>query len=289
MKYIYKGIKDFNLDHIFDCGQCFRWTKQEDGSYTGIAFGRVVNMQVAGDNKDELVIDGCCEEDFNNIWWPYLDMGRDYGAVKVTLAEGDDIMARAIESGTGIRILKQDLWETMVSFIISQNNNIPRIKGCIEKLAKLAGEKAGEYGGEEYYNLPTPEVLSKMTAEDLAPIRLGYRAPYLIETARQVISKGGMDAVAAELAAIDNPDEACEYLRQFQGIGPKVASCIALFGLARLDAFPIDVWVRRVMNRLYNIEEKDIKGMSAYAKEHFGPSGGIAQQYLFYYIRGLEE
>ena len=289
MKYIYKGIKDFDLDHIFDCGQCFRWTKQEDGSYTGIAFGRVVNMQVAGDNKDELVIDGCCEEDFNNIWWTYLDMGRDYGAVKVTLAEGDDIMARAIESGTGIRILKQDLWETMVSFIISQNNNIPRIKGCIEKLAKLAGEKAGEYGGEEYYNLPTPEVLSKMTAEDLAPIRLGYRAPYLIETARQVISKGGMDAVAAELAAIDNPDEACEYLRQLQGIGPKVASCIALFGLARLDAFPIDVWVRRVMNRLYNIEEKDIKGMSAYAKEHFGENGGIAQQYLFYYIRGLEE
>lgn len=289
MKYIYKGIKDFDLDHIFDCGQCFRWTKQEDGSYTGIAFGRVVNMQVAGDNKDELVIDGCCEEDFNNIWWTYLDMGRDYGAVKVTLAEGDDIMARAIESGTGIRILKQDLWETMVSFIISQNNNIPRIKGCIEKLAKLAGEKAGEYGGEEYYNLPTPEVLSKMTAEDLAPIRLGYRAPYLIETAKQVISKGGMAVVAAELAAIDNPDEACEYLRQFQGIGPKVASCIALFGLARLDAFPIDVWVRRVMNRLYNIEEKDIKGMSAYAKEHFGENGGIAQQYLFYYIRGLEE
>ena len=137
MKYIYKGIKDFDLDHIFDCGQCFRWTKQEDGSYTGIAFGRVVNMQVAGDNKDELVIDGCCEEDFNNIWRPYLDMDRDYSAVKVTLAEGDDIMARAIESGTGIRILKQDLWETMVSFIISQNNNIPRIKGCIEKLAKL--------------------------------------------------------------------------------------------------------------------------------------------------------
>lgn len=289
MKYIYKGIKDFDLDHIFDCGQCFRWTKQEDGSYTGIAFGRVVNMQVAGDNKDELVIDGCCEEDFNNIWRPYLDMDRDYGAVKVTLAEGDDVMVRAIEAGAGIRILKQDLWETMVSFIISQNNNIPRIKGCIEKLAKLAGEKAGEYGGAEYYNIPSPETLAQMTVEDLAPIRLGYRAPYLIETAQQVLAKGGMDAVAAELAAIDNPDEACEYLRQFQGIGPKVASCIALFGLARLDAFPIDVWVRRVMNRLYNIEEKDIKGMSAYAKEHFGENGGIAQQYLFYYIRGLEE
>lgn len=289
MKYIYKGIKDFNLDHIFDCGQCFRWMRQEDGSYTGIAFGRVVNMQVGGPENDELIIDGCCEEDFINIWRPYLDLDRDYGAVKTVLAGGDPVMARAIESGAGIRILKQDLWETMVSFIISQNNNIPRIKGCIENLCRLAGAKAGEYNGTEYYNIPAPEAMAALTLEDLAPVRLGYRAPYLIETARQVLAKGGMEVVAAELAAIADPDEACEYLRQFQGVGPKVASCIALFGLARLDAFPIDVWVRRVMNRLYAIDEKDVKAMNDYARKHFGENGGIAQQYLFYYIRGLEE
>ena len=288
MKYIYKGIRDFNLDHIFDCGQCFRWSRQEDGSYTGIAFGRVVNMQVAGKNHDELIIDGADEKDFEAIWRPYLDIDRDYSAIKEVLAGGDPVMALAIESGAGIRILKQDLWETMVSFIISQNNNIPRIKGCIESLCKLWGEKAGEYGGVQYYSLPAPEVLAALTAEDLAPVRLGYRAPYLIETARQVLERGGMEAVAAELATAKTPDEACEYLQQFQGIGPKVASCIALFGLARLDAFPIDVWVRRVMNRLYAFEEKDIKGMSAYARKHFGQNGGIAQQYLFYYIRGLE-
>lgn len=290
-KYIYKGIKDFDLDHIFDCGQCFRWTRQDNGSYTGIAFGRVVNMQVsrAEDGVHQLEIDGCSEEDFNNIWYDYLDMARDYGVVKDILAEGDPVMAKAIETGTGIRILKQDLWETIVSFIISQNNNIPRIKGCIENLCRLFGEKAGEYGGTEYYNIPSPEVMASLTADDLAPVRLGYRALYLIETARQVLAKGGMETVSAELGAAATPDEACEYLRQFQGVGPKVASCIALFGLARLDAFPIDVWVRRVMNRLYAIDEKDVKAMSAYARENFGENGGIAQQYLFYYIRGLDE
>ena len=287
-KYIYKGIKDFNLDHIFDCGQCFRWTRQEDGSYTGIAFGRVVNMQVGGANQDELIIDGCCEKDFYNIWHGYLDMGRDYGNIKSVLAEQDEIMTGAIAAGEGIRILKQELWETMVSFIISQNNNIPRIKGCIENLCRLFGESAGEYNGTEYFNIPSPEKMAGLTVEDLAPCRLGYRAPYLIETARQVLAKGGIEAVEAELAAMADPDQACEYLRGFQGIGPKVASCIALFGLARLDAFPIDVWVRRVMNRLYNIEEKDVKAMSTYARDHFGENGGIAQQYLFYYIRGLE-
>lgn len=312
-KYIYEGVKDFDLDHIFDCGQCFRWSRQEDGSYTGIAMGKAVNVSLkevpAGKGSGaagaggadsacepgkcrprlDLVIDNCSEEDFEKIWRPYLDLDRDYGAIKATLAESDDVMAKAIEGGAGIRILKQELWETIVSFIISQNNNIPRIKGCIEKLAQLFGKPAGEYGGVRFYNVPSPEVMAGLTAEDLAPIRLGYRAPYLVETARQVMERGGMDAVAAELAEAQTPEEACEYLRGFQGVGPKVASCIALFGLGRLEAFPIDVWVRRVMNRLYGIDEKDIKGMNAYAAEHFGANGGIAQQYLFYYIRGLDE
>lgn len=303
-KYIYEGVKDFDLDNIFDCGQCFRWNRQPDGSYTGIAMGKAVNMSLeqgpaksradsrtegfAGTRTD-LVIDGCTEEDFEKIWRPYLDLDRDYGAVKRKLAESDQVMAKAIEGGSGIRILRQDLWETMVSFIISQNNNIPRIKGCIENLSRLFGRPAGEYDGVEYYNVPSAEVMAELTDGDLAPIRLGYRAPYLVETARQVMAKGGIEAVAAELEAAATPEEACEYLRQFQGVGPKVASCIALFGLGRLEAFPIDVWVRRVMNRLYGIDEKDIKGMNAYAAEHFGENGGIAQQYLFYYIRGLDE
>lgn len=307
-KYIYEDVKDFNLDHIFDCGQCFRWSRQPDGSYTGIAMGKPVNVSLkevpAGEGSGadvsaepdacvsprlDLVIDNCSADDFEKIWRSYLDLDRDYGAIKAALSESDEVMAKAISGGEGIRILRQELWETMVSFIISQNNNIPRIKGCIEKLARIFGEPAGEYGGVEYYNVPSPEVMAGLTAEDLAPVRLGYRAPYLVETAKQVEAKGGMDVVAAELAATGTPEEACEYLRGFQGVGPKVASCIALFGLGCLEAFPIDVWVRRVMNRLYGIDEKDIKGMNAYAAEHFGANGGIAQQYLFYYIRGLDD
>lgn len=299
-KFIYHNVKDFNTDHIFDCGQCFRWTRESDGSYTGIAFGRIVNMRYekntcgaesscTGEKEGSLIIDNCTASDFSNIWKNYLDLERDYGAIKDELSSSDDIMKEAIAGGEGIRILRQELWETMVSFIISQNNNIPRIKGCIENLCRLFGEKAGEYGGKEYYNIPSPEKLAGLKPEELCECRLGYRAPYLTETAAEVMRRGGMQTVERELAELEKPDEVIEYLRGFKGVGPKVANCIALFGLGRFDAFPVDVWVKRVMHRLYNIEENDIKKMSLYAEEHFGKNGGIAQQYLFYYIRGLEE
>ena len=158
------------------------------------------------------------------------------------------------------------------------------IKGCIESICKSFGEYIGGYEGREYYAIPTPEVMASLTVEDLGSAKLGYRAKYLIETAKQMLAEGGPEAVKARLVASSNP---IEDLQSFTGIGPKVAACISLFGLGRMDAFPIDVWMRRVMNQLYGIDEKDVKSMKEYAKEHFGEHGGIAQQYLFYYIRGL--
>lgn len=275
------GIRDFNLDHIFDCGQCFRWAKQEDGSYTGIAMNRVVNMRMSG---SDLVISGSDEADFENIWRPYLDLDRDYGEIKKILGNSDPVMKLAIGAGEGIRILKQDLWETIVSFIISQNNNIPRIKGCVEKLAECFGEeiKLSESraegipgaSGRRWYCVPDAATLAVLTAEDLAPVRLGYRTRYLVESARQVCEKG-LPTNLAELT-------------ELTGVGPKVANCINLFGLGEFSSFPIDVWVKRVMHRLYGFEEKDVRGMASFAQESFGDLGGIAQQYLFYYIRGLE-
>lgn len=283
MEYIIEGVKDFNTDHIFDCGQCFRWQRQEDGSYIGPAMGRVVKISYA---DRQLIIDNCGKEDFENIWKKYLDLDTDYGLIKEKLSAEDQIMQAASEYGYGIRILRQDFWETVVSFIISQNNNIPRIKGCIESICEKFGEHAGEYDGKEYYSIPSPEKLASLTIEDLAPCRLGYRAPYLVKMAQQFVDRGGPDVVEAELKNAEDPIQA---LQQFCGIGPKVAACISLFGLGRMDAFPIDVWMRRVMNRLYDIDEKDVKAMKDYAKKHFGENGGIAQQYLFYYIRGLDK
>ncbi len=308
MKYIIEKVKDFHPDHIFDCGQCFRWERQNDGSYIGPAKGKIVRVSVepcsdishkacgedaAGFEAQgggvcneakfvNVIIDNCTETEYKEIWEDYLDMTRDYGAIKAKLGADDEVIVKAADYGYGIRILKQDFWETVVSFIISQNNNIPRIKGCIESISRSFGKSLGEYNGREYFDIPTPEVMASLTVDDLSSAKLGYRAQYLITTAQQMLEQGGPEAVHMRIMEAADP---IEELRAFQGIGPKVASCISLFGLGRMDAFPIDVWMRRVMNRLYNIEEKDVKAMSSYAAEHFGEYGGIAQQYLFYYIR----
>ena len=287
-------VKDFHLTHIFDCGQCFRWNLQEDGSWAGIAGGRLARMTEA---DGILTLTGTAaspdesEEEFRRFWYDYLDLGRDYGKIKRSLGRGDAAMRRAIKAGEGIRLLNQDLWETMISFIISQNNNIPRIKGCIEAVCRQFGEAIEVpvelrpfVESEKLYTIPGPEVLASLKREDLDGCRLGYRAPYLIETARQVLEMGGMEAVENHLRHAEDPVAELTY---FAGVGPKVASCIALFGVGRHDAFPIDVWMRRAMHTVYNIEENRVGEMQAYAREHFGKYGGFAQQYLFYYMRGL--
>ena len=288
--YTIEGIKDFDPVHTFECGQCFRWEQQPDGSYTGAAMGRIVNMRFdagaadpnggsgvaarrsserAAGQSGRLTITPCTEEDFDDIWRPYLDLDRDYTAIKTRLSEGDDIMKKACEYGYGIRILKQDLWETIVSFIISQNNNIPRIKGCIERLCDNFGEPIGNETVR--HDIPRPEVMAALSVEDLAPVRLGYRAKYLIETAKTVCEEG-LPGDFDELSAL------C-------GVGPKVASCIALFGMQDYASFPIDVWVMKVMHELYGLPEGNKKAMAKFAAEHFGELGGFAQQYLFYYMR----
>ncbi len=302
MQYIAENITDFNLDHIFDCGQCFRWERRPDGSYTGVAKGKIVNMryersdfdkEAAGRRKagggstgrstaadssggaGRLIIDNCTEEDFQSIWRPYLDLDRDYGKIKHKLSKGDPVMRRAVKNGEGIRILRQDLWETILSFIISQNNHIPRIKGCIEKLAELFGQPAGTYEGRAWHNLPGPEVLASLSEADLAEVRLGYRSKYILGTAKAV-ARDGLPRDESQLAALP-------------GVGPKVAACVLLFGMGKYDAFPVDVWMARVMHQLYGLDQKDRRAMEAYASARFGQLGGFAQQYLFYYIRSLHE
>ncbi len=282
----FDNVKDFNTEQIFDCGQCFRWEPADkqnpQGAWRGIAGDRAASI-VYNAAEERLTIYNAREED-RDFWRVYFDLDRDYGAIKKMLSEKDSIMGRAIETGGGIRILNQDRWETLVSFIISQNNNIPRIKKCINSLAEVLGEPIGKaWDNEEtLYGLPAPEVLARATEEDLAPCRLGYRSKYLIEAAKQ-FAEGSIDmgALAGQDVSAEN---AVESLRGFCGVGPKVANCVALFCLGKTDCFPLDVWMKRVMNKLYGIPEKDMAAMAEYAREHFSPYGGIAQQYLFYYI-----
>ena len=278
-------VTDFHPDHTLDCGQCFRWNKEMDGSYTGIASGRIVNLTFvpkkasSRTNPKSGILDGAillenAEETDRDFWTNYFDLNTDYGRIKKSLSEADPIVAEAIQFGGGMRILRQEPWETLVSFILSANNNIPRIKKCVESLAFYFGEPAGVFRGQTYYNLPTPERLASLTTEDLDICKLGYRAKYLISTANEIMYRG-----------IETLEDCIDSL---SGVGPKVANCILLFSLAKLHRFPIDVWVRKVMHELYGFDEKDTKAMTAFADRVFGPYAGIAQQYLFYYMRSLK-
>lgn len=279
-KFVVENVKDFDLDQIFDCGQCFRWQKEDDGSYTGVASGMAANMALEGSN---LVIDNCDSENFENFWRNYLDFDTDYAKIKNNLKSKDEVIGRAIKRGEGIRLLNQDVWETIISFIISANNNIPRIKGCIKSLCENFGQEIGQYRGKVRYAFPDAKTLADMTVEDLAPCRLGYRAKYIIASAKMF--EADRQTYEGLKEAEVSSAETFKTISTLNGVGPKVANCIMLFALKKRDAFPIDVWMKKVMNFLYGFEENDVKGMEAFAKEKFGEYAGIAQQYLFYYMR----
>lgn len=278
-KVIIEGVRDFHLDHIFDSGQCFRWWKEEDGSYTGVAFEKVLNINWT-DGK--IIMENATLHDFEGIWRPYLDLDRDYGEIKKTLSSDDQVLCEAISHGEGIRILQQDKWETLISFIISQNNNIPRIKKCVESLCLHFGTSLGEFRGRKIHSFPNAETLAQLTLNDLAPVMLGYRSKYILSVSKAVAADKG--SVLNSLSEADYKTT-LNYLLGLDGVGPKVASCIMLFSMGKYESFPLDVWVKRVMNQLYAIDEKDTKSMNAYVEQHFGQYAGIAQQYLFYYIR----
>ena len=271
-----KGIKDFNAAHTFDCGQCFRWEKQDDGSYTGVAFGKVVNVS---DTDDGILIKNTTLEDAKNIWTDYLDLKRDYNSIK-ELYKNDANLKPAMEFGYGIKILKQEIFECLVSFIISTQNAIPRIKKIVSKLSCMYGDKI-EYEGNEYYCFPTPEQLKDVTEKDLEPLKAGYRAGYIADCVNKVVS-GEIDL---EKIAVMDIDDARKELLKIKGVGPKVADCVMLFSMCKYESFPIDVWVKRTMSTLYLDENATNTAIQKYAKDNFGEYAGMAQQYLFYYAR----
>lgn len=282
-KYTIKNINSFELKDIFDCGQCFRWNEQEDGSYTGIFGNNVINVKK---ENNEITFEGICEKDIKETIENYFDLNRNYEEIKEQLSKIDENMKTSIEYGQGIRILNQDLWETIISFIISANNNIPRIKGIIERLSQKYGNEI-EFNGKKYYTFPTPEQLKNVSVEEYRKLGLGFRDIRLYETTKMILEK---QVDLEKMKQNPNTIEVREKLLKLSGVGPKVADCILLFSdLKRFEVFPIDVWVRRVMNDLYIKQEDETKvskkQIEKIAQEKFGNLAGLAQQYLFYWRR----
>lgn len=281
-KYILNNVKSFEPKHIFECGQCFRWNKQEDESYIGVFGENVLKVYKEDEN---IIFEGICNDKIDKICEEYFDLKTDYEKIKEKLASVDEHLATSIKYGNGIRILNQDLWETIISFIISANNNIPRIKGIIERICKKYGNEI-EWRKNKYYTFPSIENLSKATVQDLRDLGLGFRDKRVYDTTRMFLNK---EITIEELQEERDLNKLKEKLLSLPGVGPKVADCIMLFALKKYEVFPIDVWVRRVMNDLY-IHNKDEEKVSKIelqklAKEKYSNLAGLAQQYLFYWKR----
>lgn len=255
---------EFNLEETFDCGQCFRWQRVNENTFDGVAFNRY--LQIC-EKEDKVVLINTSREDFDIIWRKYFDLDLKYNEVKSNLSKINNTMKVACDYAPGIRILSQDPWEALCSFIISQNNNIPRIRGIITRLCEGFGEEI--YNG--IYSFPDADVLSKLSEDDLKPLRSGFRAGYILDAAKKVAGK----EVDLEAIKTMDIDLARLELKKIKGVGPKVAECTLLYGFHRLEAFPMDVWMKRAMTELF-------AGM---LPEDFGCYAGIAQQYIFHYSR----
>ena len=276
-------VDTFCIEHIFECGQCFRWNKKEDGSYTGVFKNNVLNVK---EENNKIIFYGICEGNIKEIVTEYFDLNRDYETMQKELSKIDENVKESILYGKGIRLLNQDLWETIISFIISANNNIPRIKGIIERISKQYG-KPIKFNGQDYYTFPTVDELLKATVEDLRKLGLGFRDKRVYDTTKIILNK---QIDLNKLHQEKDTQKVRDTLLTLPGVGPKVADCILLFStLKRLEVFPIDVWVRRVMNELYihNPQEEKVnkKEIEKLAKQKYGNLAGIAQQYLFYWKR----
>jgi N-glycosylase/DNA lyase len=275
-KIIISDFDSFNIEETLECGQCFRFEKIGDKKYIIVACGRVLNIE---QSDNEVVFYPCNKYDFENIWKIYFDFDTDYNDIKNKLSKTDDIMKKAVEYAQGIRILNQESFECVLSFIISQNNNIPRIKGIIARMA----EKYGTQDGENYL-FPTYEQIKNATVEELAELRMGFRAKYIFDA----LEKFGGEINIDEINKLDT-DTLRKELMKIKGIGQKVADCSLMFSFGRREVFPTDVWVKRVMEYFYfDGEDTDIKTIHALAKEKWGELAGYAQQYLFYYARSVQ-
>lgn len=269
---IIQVFDDFDLDKIADSGQCFRWTKTDMNTYRIIAGSSCLYIKALGNGCFDL---DCTEDEYASFWMNYFDLREDYHSIRERIdAKKDKFLWEAAEFEKGIRILRQDPWEMLVTSIITQNRNIPGIRRSVELLSECCGTKKTDSRGGEYYAFPDPDAVAALSEESLKECRLGYRWKYVLEAARAV-SGGHLDL--QELIAEDEKNTIAA-LTQLYGVGVKVASCVSLFGLHHTDAFPVDVWMKRILSQEYP---------NGYPYEEYAPFNGIYQQYMFAYYRHI--
>lgn len=256
-------IKNFVLAETLDCGQAFRWSETEKDIWQGVAFGKFLKI---GSKDNIITFFDTTKEDFELIWKDYFDLDRNYSEI-LSVLSGNEVLKTAGEFAGGIRILRQEPWEALCSFIISQNNNIPRIKGIVERLCENFGEKIND----GVYSFPTAEKIATLTLEDLVVLRSGFRAKYILDAAKKIAS----GEIVLDSLRDMSLDSARSELIKIYGVGEKVADCTLLFGLSHIDAFPKDVWIKRAVKKLFGgVLPECTKGYE-----------GIAQQYIFHYAR----
>lgn len=294
-----RGVKNFYPSHIFECGQCFRWNrvlKEDDSRFIGVVKGKVIEVFTKDENAIILNIN---KDEFKESFEDYFDLKRDYTSIKKKLGK-DPILSSAVDFGYGIRILNQDPFEILLSFIISANNGIPRIKEAVRKISLNYGKELS-YKGEKYYSFPTPRELRDVSEDDFRALGVGFRGKYLYHSTQKVnaaldsieakeereLSNLEKDSLKYHLEDIKSLDHNLTHkaLQEFMGVGPKVSDCVMLFSMKKKEAFPVDVWVKKAMNHFYGVNVKSLPKIREFGQEKFGENAGFAQQYLFYYAR----
>lgn len=277
-KIIVKEIDNFDLNQIFGSDQEFRWTKETDGSYTGIVRDKILNLS---QDDSTVYFNNTTLKDFQNIWYDYFGFDVDYKYIKETLSNIDDKIKTVIEHSGDQRILNQDKWETLIAFILSTNNSIQMVEKVMNNLSIRYGEYIGDFNGRKYYSFPLPEKLAALSLEELRDCKMGFRDKY-IKAASQAIASG---EISLDNIANLNTTECIKQLKSINGVGTKVADCIAMFSMKKTDVFPVDIWIKRVMEEFYIDSNMSIPKIREFAINKFGDLSSFAQQYLFYYAR----
>ena len=280
---IIEEVKDFLLSQTLECGQCFRFEKLDDEDYVVVANNKLVHIK---QDKDTLIFFNTSKEDVTDFWVHYFDLDTDYRQIKNYLRRKDEKLRPVIKDRWGIRILNQDFHETLITFIISQNKQIPHIQKIVNDLSNKYGKYLGTINGKKYYGFPTINKLGSLTEKDWRDLKVGFRAPYLMDASQMLSKRRLKDSSFYEYGNRIDEKYARSILTSIKGVGDKVANCVMLFALGYTDAFPIDVWIKRIMETLYfDSKDTDKDTIADFAKKQYGKYGGYAQQYLFMYGR----